>query len=344
MDAMGLLLANKQIHEEANTTLFSKNVFLIMVEWERVYPFWRCENPGCYPPGSPCFIMFDYFKKIKHVYIIITNTRAMTDPLVKADSLRINQNLKAVARCFREGGNKLKTLKIRYTSCFDGQIDAVRDSLEGELADGMPERRTMLKDRHGKYHHVSRAEAAVKLFKYHKILDPLRALKGIAELMQIRGDLPGAYMEELKTILSVPTSKLGAIAKRKRETEEAERKKRQEQDKGSGFHAFMKTMVEKYKGTPDEKTYRDMLKVSAKSPAVMADLMKPPTKEELERYRREYPVDQATAGPAGSTASSDSYANGDFVEEEEDIDVGSEGVGMIDGKPVFGPPRPPGLL
>ena len=144
--------------------------------------------------------------------------------------------------------------------------------------------------------------------------------------------LPGAYMEELKMILAVPTSKLGAVAKKKRETEEAERKKRQEQDNESGFHAFMKTMVDKFKGTPSENTYRDMLKAPAKSPAVMADLFKPPTKEELERYSREYPGDEATGGGGG------------FVEEEEDIDVESEGISMIDGKPVLGPPRPPGLL
>lgn len=57
VEALGLLLANKQIHEEAKNTLFSKNEFTILVEWERVHPFWRCENKGC-EPGAPCYIMF----------------------------------------------------------------------------------------------------------------------------------------------------------------------------------------------------------------------------------------------------------------------------------------------
>ena len=286
VDAMGLLLANKQIHEEANTALFSKNTFLILVEWERAFPFWRCENKGCDPPGVPCFITFHNFKKIKHLYILVTNTGALSDPLLKADSLCLEKNLKTVAKCFLDGGNKLKTLKIRYTSCFEGQIDAVRDSLEGELPKGMPERKTMLKDRYGEYHLVSRAEAPAKLFKYHKSLDPLRELKGIADDVKIRGDLPQAYMEDLTEVLSKPVSDVSGAVKKKRETEAAERKKRQEQEQNSSFYACMKRLAEKYKGTDAEQDYLEMLKVSDKSPAVMADLFKPPTQEEMDGWRR----------------------------------------------------------
>ena len=292
---MGILLANKvsdsrrlsnqntarvyadcdqqQIHQEANTALFSKNTFLILVEHERVYPFWRCERSDCHPPGSPCYFMFHLFKEIKHVYIIISNLCSMADPVFDADSARINRNLQTVARCFRQGGNKLKTLKFRYTSCFDGQIDAVRETLEGPIPKGMPERTAMLEDRYGQYYQGSHAEAASKLFYHHKILDPLRNLKGIAEYVHIRGDLPGPYMDELRAVLSVPETDLGAKAK----------KKRQEQDRGLGFHAFMKKMADNHKGAEDGQFYLDLLKVPTKSRAVMADLMKPPTQEELDR-------------------------------------------------------------
>ena len=44
VDALGLLLANKQIHAEANSVLFSENTFVILAEWERVWPFWRCDR------------------------------------------------------------------------------------------------------------------------------------------------------------------------------------------------------------------------------------------------------------------------------------------------------------
>lgn len=316
-----------------------------MVEHERVYPFWRCERPDCYPPGSPCYVMFHLFKEIKHVYIIITNTRSMTDPVISADSARINRNLQTVARCFREGGNKLKTLKIRYTSCFDGQIDAVRDTLEGPIPPGMPERRAVLKDSYGKYYHVSRAEAPVKLFKYHSILDPLRNLKGIAEQVHIRGDLPGPYMEELKAVLSILESDLGAKAKKKREVDAAEQKKRQQKDKGSSFHAFMKELAEKHEGTGLGDLARDCLKVPAKSPAVMAELFAPPTPEELARFRRQDQTAQTPAMPSSSNESlSDFECDSDEDEGPQAVDSTAGGIGSIGGKPVFGPIRPLGLL
>ena len=200
-DSIGLLLANKQTHKEANTTLFSKNMFLIMVEWDRVHPFRRCDNPLC-ELGAPCYIMFEYFKKTKHLYIIVTNTRALSDPGLKAETDRAHTNLKTVVKCLLKGGSIFKTLKIRY-NCFDGQLEAVRDSLEGELPDGMPELKVMIKDKHGKIHLVSRAEALDKLFKYCSILDPLRNLKAVAEDVKIREDLPQAYINKLTKVLSV---------------------------------------------------------------------------------------------------------------------------------------------
>jgi len=55
VDALGLLLANKQIHAEANSVLFGQNTFVILAEWKRIHCFWRCERPDCDPPGRPCF-------------------------------------------------------------------------------------------------------------------------------------------------------------------------------------------------------------------------------------------------------------------------------------------------
>ena len=337
---MGLLLANKQIHEEANITLFSKNTFLILLEWERVFPFWRCRNNGCYPPGVPCLITGHNFKKIKHVCILITNTRALADPLLDADSLRVRKNLETVAQCFLVGGNKLKTLKIRYTSCFEGQIEAVRDSLDGELPKGMPERKTMLKDKYGKYHLVSRKEAHVKLFKHHKILDPLKHLKGIADDVKIRGDLPQAYMDELTEVLSKSVTDVSHRVKKKRETDAAERKKRQVQEQESGFHAFMKQMAEKYKGTDTEQYYLDCLKVPAKSPAVMADLFKPPTQEEMNGRHQ---IRQA-GPPPGPPVSWDDVTDASEDEEPYAELIPAGAIAMLDGTPVFGPVRPPALL
>lgn len=153
-------------------------------------------------------------------------------------------------------------------------------------------------------------------------------------------------MAELKKILSVPESQLGAKARKKREAEEAILQKRHQQDNESGFHAFMTRMAEKHKGAEHEKFYRDCLKVPAKSPAVMAEVMKPPTKEEMEKFRRENQVAQAGAmAPSSSIASSESeYDIGEEDGEDSYVDAVTDGIGTIDGKPVFGPVRPPHLL
>ncbi|KAK3684710.1 hypothetical protein LTR37_020004 [Vermiconidia calcicola] len=326
-DALGLLLANKQVHEEANTILFSKNTFLILVEWERIHPFWRCENPGCRPAGRPCFIMFHNFKKIKHIYIIVRNMRALADPYVKIESARLEANLKTVSQCFLQAGNKLKTLKIRYTSCFDGQIDAVRDEIEGDLPEGMPDRPILIKDAHGKHYSFERGEAKAYFFKHITVLEPLRRLKGIADDVKIRGDLPQAYMDGLAKVLSVPTPP--PAIKKKQMEEGVARKRREESRKGTGFHAFMKELADGYEGSdPGMADYcRGMLKTSVMSPAVMADLMKPPTAEELERVRRQ---------PQEASESED-----EDVTDGEDVEVIPGAIGILDGKPVFGPPRPP---
>ena len=74
----------------------------------------------------------------------------------------------------------------------------------------------------------------------------------------------------------------------------------------------------------------------------MADQMRPPTKEELDRYRREYLVDQASAVPSHLTASSTSSADGGGFIEDEKSDVLV--YRMIDGKLVYGPARPPATV
>lgn len=270
VDAMGLLLANKQIHAEANAVLFSKNTFVVLVEWERVHCFWRCERPDCHPPGTPCFIMLHNLLQIKHLYVMVTNTRALKDPMLKVESATLHTNLKTVVGAFKHAGNKLTTLKLRYTSCFEGQIEAMRDDIEGPARPGMPERPVMLKDKYGKYHRMSRAEANERLFTYCNILNPLRHLKGVAEDVKIRGDLPGAYIDELTAVLSVDDP-MPAI-KKKRADEEAAKQARRQKPDAQGFWA---ELFEKAKRKGDEgqaKLCAQMMRTSVKSPAVMADL------------------------------------------------------------------------
>lgn len=251
--------------------------------------------------------------------------------MLEADSRNLVFNLRTVATCFLRGGNKFKTLKIRYTSCFEGQIDAVRDSIEGKLPKGMPERDIIIKDCHGKYHHVKRAEAYDYFFKYGTILAPLLCLKGIAEDVKVRGDLPQKYMDDLTTDLSVAGP--APVTKKKQIEEEVERKNR-EAHRMPGFHALIKEFAKKHEGKDDgmAEWYRDAIRTPDMSPAVLEELFKEPTKEELETSQ------------SGALGSGSNVASFEDVTEFEQVDGGipsSKHIGYLNGKPVFGPVRPP---
>ncbi|KAK5115396.1 hypothetical protein LTR85_009856 [Meristemomyces frigidus] len=340
VDALGLLLSNKQIHAEANAVLFSKNTFVILVEWERVHCFWRCERPDCDPPGRPCFIMYHNFLQIKHLEILVTNTRALKDLLLSIESARLNTNLKTIAATFKEAGVKLKTFKIRYTSCFEGQIDAVRDAIEGPTRPGMPERPITLKDKRGKYLTLKRAGVQQFLATHSKVLDPLRHLKGIAEDVKIRGDLPGAYIDDLTKTLLVNNP--STAVKKRQADEDAARQARRKQDDGQ--QEFWAELMEKNLREGDEgsaKLCAQMIRTSVKGPSFWADFMGPDfmgpaSQESMDRHRAK----RAARAAQGTVTEVD-----DEEEEEEEEGAGDAaghggGIGVLDGKTVFGPPRP----
>ena len=138
----------------------------------------------------------------------------------------------------------------------------------------------MLRDAYGRNHVVKRAEAKDYLFKYCNILEPLRALKDIAELVKIRGDLPQAYTDDLTKTLSA--SNLSVKIKKQQNEEKAVR---EAQHKAPSFQEFMAGISEKNKDDLASagmvKLARQCMNVTAKSPAVMRELMKPPTEAEM---------------------------------------------------------------
>ena len=189
-----------------------------------------------------------------------------------------------MAECFGKAGTKLKTLRLCYTSSFGGEIDGTRDAIEGPLNPNLSERIIMLRDIYGKYHGVKRSEVQEKLFKYCKLLEPLRKLRNIAEFVLVRGDLSQAYIDELTVILS--SSEQSARIKK----QQAEAKKtREEQRKPLSFQEVMGDIAEKNKHDPNQKgkvqLAQQCMRVPAKSPAVMAELMKPPSQASLQRHR-----------------------------------------------------------
>ncbi|KAK5131733.1 hypothetical protein LTR08_000622 [Meristemomyces frigidus] len=348
-DTMGLLLANKQINAEANSVLFSENTFVILAEWERVWPFWRCDRTDCTPTNRPCFLMLHNLLQVKHLEILVHNTQPLDSRQLRVESARLRANLQIVADCFTEAGIKLKTLKVRYTSWFGGQVEAMRDAIEGPLRPGAPERPIRLKDDYGKYYLLHRADAQRRLFAHCEgVLAPLLKLQGFAEAVRVRGDLPGALIDRLTATLSNPNPpaavKKKLVDERARKQAGLDEERRAEDSKHDFFKNLMETNLRKGdQGGAD--LCRQMLGTSANSPVVWAELMPPPpSQEDLDRWNDGRPAREAAAGAA--------TAQGTVTEVDDDGEVadtggangGAGGVGVLNGKPVFGPPRPPGMV
>ena len=149
--------------------------------------------------------MFHNFLQVKHLEILIHNTQPLDSLSLRIESARLRANLHTVATCFTQAGNKLKTLKVRYTSCFSGQIEMMREAIEGPLHKDAPARRISLTDTAGKLHYFPREEAARRLFApCEAVLAPLLQMKAIADVVSVRGDLPGRLIDLLTTTMSAP--------------------------------------------------------------------------------------------------------------------------------------------
>ncbi|TKA61314.1 hypothetical protein B0A55_11740 [Friedmanniomyces simplex] len=186
----------------------------------------------------------------------------------------------------------------------------------------------MLKGKYSKFWHFHRAEAGAKLFRHCNILTPFAELKGVGEDVKIRGDLPQKLNDDLTAILtSADVSVTIGKKKARGDTAKQARSKKPDQQR------FWRELRDNYTKEVDQgmvEMMEKMLRTSVKSPAVMQELMKPLTQGELDRL---FAPRQPPNTPFASIADADGFTG---VTHSSDI-------GMLDGKPVFGPICPEGL-
>ncbi len=125
---VALLEVNKQCNEEAAEILFGENIFVIMVDGERRKMFWHCGSEHC-DQSHPCCFHFRHFELIRHLYIDVDNTKAFDDPGATEYARVVAYNLALVSETFTEIP-PLKSLSIRYTSCFGGRLDLLKERVE----------------------------------------------------------------------------------------------------------------------------------------------------------------------------------------------------------------------
>ncbi|KAI5358666.1 hypothetical protein Slin14017_G109490 [Septoria linicola] len=258
--------------------------------------------------------------KIKHLLVIINKPNDLL-----TDVANIKINLRTIVDTFLECGNKFLTLKIRYSSAFGGEVEAVRDAIEGPLHPGMTVRSPVM-IRHavtGKFHQFDEQEFHTKLFKNIHIIEPLKKLKGVAVQVDIRGDLPQRCIDELTSVLSVNDP--GPAGKRALRSKAAAASKKAPSDSLQSFAA--EKLAEDPNMDPGMKAlYQQLTRTSVKSPAVMSQIF--PELYNGSMYPPGYGSEQST----------------EHVTEQDGtpaLPVG--GIGVIDGRPVFGPRRPPSM-
>lgn len=201
--AQGLLLTCKQLHAEANAYLFSSNTFTVMPESGREHCFWSCNGASC-RPDIPCLVHVRNIMQIKHLYVLVNNPHAFEARAQGYAAKRLKANLATIARCLKEVGVKLLTLKVQYLSCMNGQVEERREEFDAEPEEDEEGREIAMRsaDHDIKYTFSAGQDHSI-LFQNTKVLDKLKTLRGIAESVTIVGDLPSSYVTELTDILSV---------------------------------------------------------------------------------------------------------------------------------------------
>lgn len=147
--------------------------------------------------------------------IIANNPRHHSDRLIFKDDRNLFKNMETIVITMRQVGVKLKTLKVRYWSCYGGDIESVRQELEGPIRRGMPERPIMIKDYHQNMFDTFRRKDAEQRIFMHAcgVLAPLRGFKNIADNVSVRGDVTQAMVDELEQLMAVD----GEAVKKKKE-------------------------------------------------------------------------------------------------------------------------------
>jgi len=191
---IGLLSVSKQVREEAMPLLYGVNIWSIRFSGDNGYTTCLRSIPE------------HGLKLIKHVYIEVNNQRAWEDPKLDDDSCRINHDLASLCNNLRSNTEKLKTLTVKYKTCYDGWVEEVR-VLVDETADASHSPPTMpgaimvtLQRQYG--FAIKEFAKYSRLFKYQNCLDPLKILEDHVSELSLAGDMSQAYINEIVTAIS----------------------------------------------------------------------------------------------------------------------------------------------
>lgn len=214
----GLRFFNKQINEEASHMLYTRNTFRILNRGESRRAFWT-RNEESQDGGFPSTMSRADFGRIEHLIILVEHEISIDHPEIRKYAETCKLNFAAVIKALVDCGNRLKSLRVRYTNCFGGELELMRPILDSPVAG--PVQPVAIVDEGAKASKTFTREQVDEAFEHTRILDSLKMLKGRVEDVRIHGDLRVGYINELtaEVLSRMPSA-------RTKRREEAEAKQR----------------------------------------------------------------------------------------------------------------------
>ena len=203
IDARGLLLANKQLNDEANVAFFSKNTFLIPIS-----------EMGSFLDPRQFFranMNTKYLPKIRNLNIVIRGNIPLQHRHREKMINVVKGNIVHVVNALNNGPNDLRLLKIRYISSVSGELERNRAAVDAllENPEGAP---SVCLDRNETRMTLTKTNVRRFCETAYNISSALSALNCPIAHFQLHGDVPSEVVERLEKKFKVRELSLQASA------------------------------------------------------------------------------------------------------------------------------------
>jgi len=278
VDARGLLFANRQIYDEATTILYAKNTFVVAMN-----ETFRFRVPG---QIFPYMVAPSSIAKIRRLAITVTADVDIDNPHYTKAIAALKHNILHVAKSLNNAKVNLKLLKVRYISCYAGDLEQNRRDVDALLVHPGA-RPVQLMRRDGMVDTLTRND--VKRFHIQGFAfgNALCSLEVPIEHVEIYGDLPTTIVKKLNRKFNVtanPESKSSDV------DIPPEAEEPVDQATGQSRNSLAEVMQRMAANNPTDGYMAEMARMLGSQPvrshAVMEMLFSPITKEEIERANR----------------------------------------------------------
>ena len=274
--ARGLLSVNNQIHDEASTVLYSQNTFLLAVH-----------DIDLFAPTSQLFshrASPTYLPKIQHVILLALESVVAEHPRRARAVALMHQNLFGVVTNLNSLGVTLKSFRIQFVSCYEGEIERTRRNIDALLTHPRAAP-VMVRRGDGRIDTFKADNLRTFLANAFAIGDVFEDLHTGVDTFEVYGDFPTTVIEQLERKFGAASPESKAIRESVEVTGIYGRGVNNETGQNADTTAaFMRQMAAR---DPGNEFVADMARRMSNrpmySPAVQAMLFGPPTLEEIAR-------------------------------------------------------------